>query len=80
MWQHTLERCKGAINDAEISNFCYALDLCRFHFAHRREYGNHGIVDPDIDGPESFFHNLGCVFDSYGIRNVGLDNDCCAPS
>ena len=77
--QHALERREAAIHHPEIGHIRHALVFCRLHFADRRKYGDHGVVDPDIDRPESRFHRGRSVFDGIGVRNIRLQDERRAP-
>ena len=76
--KHTPQRGKRAVDIAQIIHLGDAAKFSRLHLFDRREYGDHGIVDPDVNRPEALFKGRCGRLDSLIIAHVGCICGCCA--
>lgn len=69
--QHSSERAKRTINATKVRHFSHSAVFVRLHFFHRREDGNHSVVDPYIDRPEFSLDRRGVCLDLLRVGDVG---------
>ncbi len=72
--QHPLQGRQGAVDHTEVRDLGHPLELFRSHLLDGGEDGHHRVVDPDVDGPEAFFHEAGGPLDRAGIGDVRRDH------
>ena len=53
--KHSPQRGKRAMDVSKVVHLGDAAKFSRLHLFDRREYRDHGIVDPDVNGPETLF-------------------------
>src|SRR2546423_135599 len=67
---HPPQCCQRAPYIAEVGYVGDATIIVRRHFHYRREDGEHGVVDPDVDWSEHALDFRGRLFDGVVITDV----------
>jgi hypothetical protein len=69
--RHSPQRCERAVHVAEIGNLGHPPELGCHRLLDGDEHGDHGVVDPDVDGSEAPLHRPGRRRDLLRTRDIG---------
>lgn len=69
---HPRQRCGGAVDRPQIVHLRHPPEFVGTHLSDRREDGDHGVVDPDVDRAIALFGFQGQPFDNVRIGDVAF--------